>query len=132
MNKRPEVTMPLMKESITKCTQINRAVASLTVPGGQGSTFLIFSSNFDQFSLFFLRFFSFSSSFCLSGWASRPPGKALATPLQINAHCKQQQHTRHTLMVLLCFIFLSQGFQKVGPQFLIAQSENIFFVLLIL
>ena len=63
--------------------QICRAVASLTVPGGQGSTFLIFSSNFDQFSLFFLRFYLFSSSFWLSGWASRPPGKALATPLQI-------------------------------------------------
>ena len=59
-----------------------RAVASLTVPGGQGSTFLIFSSNFDQFSLFFLRFYLFSSSFWLSEWASRPPGKALATPLK--------------------------------------------------
>ena len=59
----------------------SRAVASLTVPGGQGSTFLIFSSNFDQFSLFFLRFYLFSSSFWLSGWASRPPGKSVATPL---------------------------------------------------
>ena len=58
-----------------------RAVASLTVPGGQSSTFLIFSSNFDQFVLFFLKLYSFSSSFWYSGWASRPPGKALATPL---------------------------------------------------
>ena len=58
-----------------------RAVASLTVPGGQSSTFLIFSSNFDQFFLFFLKLYLFSSSFWLSGWATRPPGKALATPL---------------------------------------------------
>ena len=40
--------------------------------------FLIFSSNFDQF---FLKLYLFSSSFWPSGWASRPPGKALATPL---------------------------------------------------
>ena len=30
------------------------------------------------FFLFFLKLFSFSSSFWLSGWATRPPGKALA------------------------------------------------------
>ena len=58
-----------------------RAVASLTVPGGQSSTFLIFSSNFDKFFLFFLKLYLFSSSYWLSGWASRPPGKALATQL---------------------------------------------------
>ena len=59
----------------------DRAVASLTVPGGQEFHFPHFSSNFDQFYLFFLKLFSFSSSFWPSGWASRPPGKALATPL---------------------------------------------------
>ena len=58
-----------------------RAVASLTVPGGQETTFLIFSSNFDQFFLFFLKLYLFSSSFLPSGWASHPPKKALATPL---------------------------------------------------
>ena len=58
-----------------------RAVASLTIPGGQDFHFPHFSSNFDQFLLFFLIYFSFSSSFWLSGWASRPPGKALTTPL---------------------------------------------------
>ena len=58
-----------------------RAVASLTVPGGQEFHFPHFSPNFDLFFLFFLKLFSFSSSFWLSGWASRPPGKALATPL---------------------------------------------------
>ena len=36
------------------------------------------------------------------------------------------------LLVLHCFTVLSREFQKEGPQFLIAQSENIFFVLLIL
>ena len=40
-----------------------------------------FSSNFDQFILFFLKLYSFSSSFWFSGWAACPPGKALATPL---------------------------------------------------
>ena len=40
-----------------------------------------FPSNFDQFILFFLKLYSFSSSFWFSGWAARPPGKALATPL---------------------------------------------------
>ena len=48
---------------------------------GKSSTFLILSSNFDQFFLFFLKLFLFSSSFWPSGWATRPPGKALATPL---------------------------------------------------
>ena len=45
---------------------------------GKGSTLLIFSSNFNQF---FLKLYLFSSSFWPSGWATRPPGKALATPL---------------------------------------------------
>ena len=58
-----------------------RAVASLTVPGGQQFHFPHFPSNFDQFFLFFLKLNLFSSSFWLSGWATRPPGKALATPL---------------------------------------------------
>ena len=35
------------------------------------------------FVLFFLKLFSFSSSFWLSGWATRPTGKALATPLWV-------------------------------------------------
>ena len=58
-----------------------RAVASLTVPGGQEFNFPHFSSNRDQFFLFFLKLCSFSSSFWPSGWATRPPGKALAMPL---------------------------------------------------
>ena len=58
-----------------------RAVVSLTIPRGQDFHFLHFSSNFDQFLLYFLKFCSFSSSFWLSGWANRPPGKALATLL---------------------------------------------------
>ena len=49
---------------------------------GKSSTFLIFSSNLDQFFLFFLKLNLFSSSFRPSGWASRSPGKALATPLK--------------------------------------------------
>ena len=39
---------------------------------------------------------------------------------------------RKCLVVLHCFTVLSREFQKEGTQFLIAQSENIFFVLLIL
>ena len=58
-----------------------RAVASLTVPGGQEFHFPHFFPNFDNYFLFFLKLFSFSSSFWLSGWATRQPGKALATPL---------------------------------------------------
>ena len=58
-----------------------KAVASLTVPGGKSSTFLILSSSFDQFFLSFLKLFSFSSSLWPSGWATHPPGKALATLL---------------------------------------------------
>ena len=58
-----------------------RAVASLTVPGGQEFHFPHFPSNFDQFLFFFLKLYLFSSSHGPSGWASRPPGKALATPL---------------------------------------------------
>ena len=34
-----------------------------------------------NFFLFFLKIYLFSSSFWPSGWATRPPGKALATPL---------------------------------------------------
>ena len=46
------------------------------------STFLIFPPNLDYFFLFFSSNFShFPSSFWLSGWATRPPGKALATLL---------------------------------------------------
>ena len=41
-----------------------------------------FSSNFNQFFLFFLKLYLFSSSFWPSRWASRPTGKALATPLR--------------------------------------------------
>ena len=63
-----------------------RVVASLTVPGGQEFHFPDFSLNLDQFILFFLKLYSFSSSFWFSGWAARPPGKALATPLH---RCKE-------------------------------------------
>ena len=60
-----------------------RAVASLSLPGGQdknvSSIFLIFL----YFPSFFLDFSSFSSSFWTSGWATRPPRKALATPLMM-------------------------------------------------
>ena len=58
-----------------------RAVASLTISGGQKFHFPHFSSNRDQFFLFFLKLCSFSSSFWPSGWATRPHGKALATLL---------------------------------------------------
>ena len=58
-----------------------RAVASLTIPSGQKFHFLIFPQISDQFFLIFLKFVSFSSSLWLSGWASCPPGKALATLL---------------------------------------------------
>ena len=53
----------------------------LTVPGGQEFHFPHFSSNFDKIFVFFLKLYLFSSSFWPSGWTSRPPGKALVTPL---------------------------------------------------
>ena len=68
--------------------EICRAVTSLAVLGGQESTFLMFSSNFEQFFLLFLKLYLFSSPFWPSGWASRPPGKALTTPLAENSSVK--------------------------------------------
>ena len=71
----------------TRCKKVGpwssegvRGVASLTIPGGQEFHFH-FSSNFYRLFLFFPKFSSFSSSFWPSGWATCPPGKALATPL---------------------------------------------------
>ena len=78
-----------------------RPVASLTVPGGQSSTFVIFSSNFDQFFLFFLKVNLFSSSFWLFGWASRQPGKALATPL---VHLQLLKRNQILCCVWLCHV----------------------------
>ena len=67
-------------------SQKTRAVASLTVPSGQEFHFPHFFLKFRLISLFFLKLYLFSSSFWPSGWASRPPGKALATPLQKTPH----------------------------------------------
>ena len=62
-----------------KCRYIMyRAAASVTVRVGKRSCFLILYSNFDHF--FSLRHF-LTSSFWPSGWAIRPPGRALATSL---------------------------------------------------
>ena len=53
-----------------------------TVRGGQGFQFPHFFLKFRSiFLIFSLKLYLFSSSFWPSGWASRPPGKALATPL---------------------------------------------------
>ena len=79
MRQAVEDNMGRVEDSITQSG--TRAVASLTVPGGQEFHFPHFSSNSDQFFLFFLKLDLLSSSFWPSGWASRPPGKALATPL---------------------------------------------------
>ena len=65
---------------------LDSAVASLTVPGGQDFHFPYSSSNFGHFFVFFLKLFSFSSSFWSSGWATRPPGKALVTPLVLEQY----------------------------------------------
>ena len=47
---------------------------------GKSSTFLIFSSNFDQFFLTFLKLYLFSSSFRPSGWANREGSGSVAAP----------------------------------------------------
>ena len=66
----------------------SRAVASLTVPGGQEFHFPHFFLKFRPIVLIFLKLHLFSSSFWPSGRASRPPGKALATPLVTSGwHC---------------------------------------------
>ena len=65
----------------TEIMLLDRAVASLTVPGGQEFHFPHFFLKFQLNFLFFLNLYLFSSSFWPSGWASRPPGKAPATPL---------------------------------------------------
>ena len=80
--------------SPTACLRL-RAVASFTAPGGQEFHFPHFSSNFDQFFLFFLKLYLSTSSFWPSGWASRLPGKALATPLL------------RLRLFLILFVFLS-------------------------
>ena len=71
-------------EECSSCSRniTSRAVASLTVPGGQEFHFPHFSSNFDQFLLFFphtLRIFFLI--LVLRVGASRSPGKTLAKPL---------------------------------------------------
>ena len=70
---------------------------------GKSSTFLIFSSKFDKFFLFFLKLYLCPSSSWPSGWASRPPGKALATPLY-----KSQIHE----IFWKCIIFEIIGFDR--------------------
>ena len=65
--------------SLPKLGEVHRAVASLTVPGGQEFHFPHFSSNFDQFFLFFLNF-HFSSSFDpLGGRVAHPRRPGYAT-----------------------------------------------------
>ena len=65
----------------------NRAIASLTVSGGQdfyfphSQLFTFFTQILINFSYFVLKHFSFASSFWPSWWVTRPPGKALATSL---------------------------------------------------
>ena len=57
------------------------AVASLSLPGGQDKSISSIFPHFPVFPLIFLNFPSFSSSIRPSGWATRPRGKAMATPL---------------------------------------------------
>ena len=75
----------LLFQKTSHLISVLRAVASLTVPGGQEFHFPHFFPNFEHFFLLFLTLFLFSSSFWLSGWATRPLGKALATPLSVLA-----------------------------------------------
>ena len=60
-------TSKLVEGSIPK----PRAVASLTVPGGQEFHFPHFSSNFDQIFVFSLKLYLFSSSFWPTGFSSK-------------------------------------------------------------
>ena len=61
------------------------AIQGCSQPHSPGWARVPLSSFFPQisikFSYFSSNFYSFSSSFWPSGWESRPPGKALATPL---------------------------------------------------
>ena len=58
-----------------------RAVASLSPLDGQDGNISSIFPLYLYFLSFFLKFSQFSSSFWSSGWATRPPGKVLATPL---------------------------------------------------
>ena len=87
----------------TSSTPSFRAVASLAAPAGQEFHFPHFSSNFDQFFLFFLKLYLFSSSFWPSGWASRPPGKTLTTPLpSFKKKCKNYLRFFHSQIRRKC------------------------------
>ena len=57
-----------------------------------------FSSNFNKF---FLKLYLLSSSFWPSGWASCPPGKALATPLILSYRLKLLINSCFTLFLNL-------------------------------
>ena len=74
------ISSPLCQKNM----HINRAVARFSLPRGQDKNISSILPHFPVGSLIFPQIF-FSSSFWSSGWAARPPGKALATPLHINS-----------------------------------------------
>ena len=65
-------------------SNLGRALANLIVPGMQDLNFPHSFLKFRSIFLISLKLFSFSSSFWPFGWASHPPGNALATPLNLD------------------------------------------------
>ena len=79
--------------------QAIRAVASLTVPGGQEFHFThFFPSNFDQFFSFFLEIYLFSSSFWpLPTWES--PDYAIASNVDEKCMMKPYSLVNHSKII---------------------------------
>ena len=106
----------------SKCP-LPRAVASLTVPGGREFHFPHLFLKFQRISLIFPQSFSFSSSFWPSGWVTRPPGKALATPLPLPL-CHQMAPNPSPLQFQFqfnLFVFISSHYYN---RFTIGISEK--------
>ena len=74
---------------------------------GKSSIFLIFPQITIIFFLFFFKLCSFSSSFWPSGWATRPPGKALATrKLVINCFAGRTMVTHFNVSSRICLVYV--------------------------
>ena len=86
-------SLDLVMNNIMYRLHLSQGVVRLSTPGGQESNISSIFLILLDFLSSFLNISPFSSSIWGSGWADRPPGKALATPLQI-FHMKKKTKTK--------------------------------------